>query len=195
MSDSTARARLLSAAVEAFAERGFHATTTRDIASRAKMSPAAVYVHHESKESLLYAVSLSGHLQALDVIVRAARSTEDPVERVRAMVYDFTYWHAEHSRVGRIVQYEFFALTEEHQKEIGGYRKEIESEMQAALHAGESAGAYLIDDVPGTALAFLSLGVDLVRWFQPGGSRTAEDLASLNAGLAVKMLRNEKIDS
>ncbi|MGW3416419.1 helix-turn-helix domain-containing protein, partial [Streptomyces sp. NPDC000888] len=44
--------RLLVAAVEAFAERGYHATTTRDIAGRAGMSPAALYIHYKTKEEL-----------------------------------------------------------------------------------------------------------------------------------------------
>jgi AcrR family transcriptional regulator len=43
------RARLLKAATDAFAEKGFHATTTRDIATLAGMSPAALYVQHKSK--------------------------------------------------------------------------------------------------------------------------------------------------
>ena len=34
--------RLLLAAVEAFAERGYHAATTGDIASRAELSPGAL---------------------------------------------------------------------------------------------------------------------------------------------------------
>jgi AcrR family transcriptional regulator len=68
----TTRARLLEAAVTAFAEKGFHGTTTRDIAGAAGMSPAAVYVHHRSKEELLFLISREGHQQALDV-VRDAR--------------------------------------------------------------------------------------------------------------------------
>ena len=53
--------RLLVAAVEAFAERGYHATTTRDIAGRAGMSPAALYIHYKTKEELLHRISRIGH--------------------------------------------------------------------------------------------------------------------------------------
>src|SRR4051794_6434574 len=53
--------RLLMGAVDAFAERGYHATTTRDIASRAGMSPAALYVHYRSKEELLFQLIRIGH--------------------------------------------------------------------------------------------------------------------------------------
>ena len=105
MTTITARERLINAAIEAFAEKGFAGTTTRDIASRAGMSPAAVYVHHDSKESLLFTVSIEGHRSALDVITQAAASSTDPIERLRSMVYDFSLWHADNSRVGRIVQY------------------------------------------------------------------------------------------
>lgn len=184
-----ARERLLTAAVEAFAEKGFAATTTRDIASRAGMSPAAVYVHHDSKESLLFRVSLDGHEHALRIITGAAAATDSPVDRVHRMVHDFSKWHAEHSRVGRIVQYEYHALTDEHRAEIAAYRRRIEQAMQDALADGIDQGVLAVDDVPGTAFALLSLGIDLVRWFELGGSWTAEGLANLHADLAVKMTR------
>lgn len=187
MTPVTARQRLLNAAVEAFAEKGFTATTTRDIASRAGMSPAAVYVHHDSKESLLYAVSLSGHRAALAVVEASFASTDDPVERIHHLVFDFTKWHADNSRVGRIVQYEFNALTPEHRKEIAALRKAIEERVRVALELGIAANRLQTDDVPGTALALLSLGIDVVRWFVPGGTRKAEDLAALYATLALRM--------
>ena len=189
MTTITARERLINAAVEAFSEKGFAATTTRDIASRAGMSPAAVYVHHDSKESLLYTVSLDGHRAALDIIERAAAVDADPVERIRTMVYEFSLWHADHSRVGRIVQWEYHALTPEHRAEVGAIRRSIERTMQDALADGVRQGVLDADDVPGTAFSLLSLGVDLVRWFEPGGSRSGHELATLHAELAVRMTR------
>lgn len=187
MTTTTARERLINAAIEAFAEKGFGATTTRDIASRAGMSPAAVYVHHDSKESLLFTVSLQGHRRALEVINAAAATSDDPVERLREMVYQFSLWHADNSRVGRIVQWEYHALTPEHRAEVAVFRRSIEKTMQDALADGVGQGVLDVDDVPGTAFSVLSLGVDLVRWFEPGGSRTGHELAALHADLAVRM--------
>jgi len=189
MTTITARERLISAAVEAFAENSFAGTTTRDIASRAGMSPAAVYVHHESKESLLFTVSLTGHRQALEVITAAAASRTDPVARLHAMVYGFSRWHADNSRIGRIVQYEYRALTPEHRAEIAVFRRGIERTMQDALADGVDQGVLRVDDIPGTASTLLSLGVDLGRWFEPGGSRSGHELATLHADLAVRMTR------
>ena len=67
---------MLIAAAHAFADRGYHATTTRDIASLAGMSPAAVYIHYRSKEELLFQISKIGHELSLAVLTDV--SDEDP---------------------------------------------------------------------------------------------------------------------
>lgn len=190
MSDriAPARERLLAAAVESFAEKGFTATTTRDIAARAGMSPAAVYVHHDTKESLLHTVSLDGHRAALRVVQEAAAAGEDPVERLRTLVREFSAWHASNSRVGRIVQYEFDALTPEHRDEIAALRRDIERQARTVLEDGVAAGLFAVEDVPGTARAILSLSIDLVRWFSPDGAQSPEDIARLHADLALRMV-------
>jgi AcrR family transcriptional regulator len=63
--------RLLVAGLGLFAAQGFHGTTTRDIAARAGMSPAALYVHYRTKEDLLFRISRIAHEAALAVIPRS----------------------------------------------------------------------------------------------------------------------------
>lgn len=185
----TARDRLLLAATEAFAEHGYGATTTRDIASRAQMSPAAVYVHHATKEELLFAISLAGHEDAMRVLAAASAESDEPIERIRAMVRAFSDWHARNSRIGRVVQYEFGALTPEHRAVIADLRRRMEQHLRDALVAGVDEGVLEVADVRGTARAVLSLSVDLVRWFEPSGAHTASELADLHADLAIRMVR------
>lgn len=185
--EASARDRLLTAAVAAFSEHGFHATTTRDIASRARMSPAAVYVHHASKEELLYAISREGHADTLDA-VRAAATQGDPVRRLQDVVRAFTTWHAEHHAMARIVQYELGALSPAHFAEVAAMRRQIEQVMRETLTHGTAAGAFEVADVRGTALALLSLGIDVARWFRDGGELSVSELGELYADLAVRMV-------
>ncbi|WP_347037553.1 TetR/AcrR family transcriptional regulator [Glutamicibacter halophytocola] len=79
---SATRARLLDAAVTAFGNKGFHGTTTRDIAAAAGMSPAAVYVHHRTKEEILFQISAEGHRQILQVIHDSAAEDSGPTDRL-----------------------------------------------------------------------------------------------------------------
>ena len=181
--------RLLDAASEAVADKGFHATTTRDIAARAGMSPAAVYVHFASKEELLYELSLVGHRAALAIVVGAAgRSPGDPAAQLQAVVSDFASWHARHRRTARVVQYELAALTRGHRTVIDGLRREIQARMRDLLAAGVASGAFVVPDVRGTALALLSLSVDVARWYRPEGPRSPDDIGRLYADLALRMV-------
>src|SRR6476469_2220007 len=124
-STTDAAQRLLEAAADAFAAKGFHATTTRDIASRAGMSPAGVYVHFASKEDLLFQLSLRGHQRALEVLEAARARRAAPPEQLADIVADFAQWHAEHFRTARIVQYEFPHLSPEHRDVVLRLRKDI----------------------------------------------------------------------
>ena len=180
--------RLLTGAIDAFAERGFQATTTRDIASRAGMSPAALYVHYPSKERLLFEISLYGHRAALDVL-RAADAGDSPRDRLAGMVSAFTTWHAEHHTIARVVQYELAALTPEHLAEVATIRRAISTQIEQALTDGVSDGSFAVEDLPGTTLAILSLSIDVARWYSPT-RRDPADLGVLYADLALRMVQS-----
>ena len=113
------RRRLLDAAAQAFADRGFHGTTTRDIAGAAGMSPAAVYVHYRSKEELLFELSRAGHLKTIGNLDVNDDPDASPVDRLSAVMRGFAEWHARGHTTARIVNYELAALEPEHRREIG----------------------------------------------------------------------------
>jgi AcrR family transcriptional regulator len=183
-----AQQRLLDAAVEVFAAQGFGGTSTRDIAARAGRSPAADYVHHPTKEDLLFAISERGHRDALECLQAAYDGSSDPVERLHEMVRLFSLWHLENVRLARVVQYELNALTPEHRVEIVGLRREFHRLVCAALRAGLRDGVFAVDDVPRAAHSLLSLGIDLVRWFDPDLEPDVTRIANHNAELAVRMV-------
>ncbi|GAA1003775.1 TetR family transcriptional regulator [Acrocarpospora pleiomorpha] len=188
MEPSAAQQRLLDAAVDAFAESGFGGTSTRDIATRAGRSPAAVYIHHESKEELLFAVSIQGHIDSMECLRQAAASSNDPAERLHGMVYAYSRWHMVNAKLGRVVQYEFHALTAEHRQEILALRRQFQKVMVEAVLDGVHAGRFSVDDAAGTARALLSLCIDLARWFEPGPGRKVGVVADLNADLALRIV-------
>lgn len=183
--------RLLLGAVEAFAERGFHATTTRDIAGRAGMSPAALYIHYRTKEELLYQISRVGHERAVRILTDASDGGGSAAARLDAAVRAFVRWHAEHHMTARVVQYELTALGPEHYAEIVTMRRRTEEILRGMLADGVAAGEFQVADLRGTALAVLSLCIDVARWFRSGGPRTPEEIGALYAGLALRMVGAE----
>lgn len=180
--------RLLTAGVQAFAERGYHATTTRDIAGRAGMSPAALYIHYKTKEELLYRISSVGHRLALGILERARDGAGGPAERLADAVRHFVRWHAEHHTTARVVQYELGALGEEHYAEIVGLRRETDAAVRDIIEDGVRTGDFDVPDVRGTGLAVVSLCIDVARWFTSDGKRTPDEIGDLYAGLVLRMV-------
>ena len=180
--------RLLIAAVEAFAERGYHATTTRDIAGRAGMSPAALYIHYKTKEELLHRISRIGHEKAVEILRTAARAEGGPTERLADAVSSFVRWHAGGRTTARVVQYELDSLGPEARAEIVGLRRQVDAEVRGIIEEGVRSGEFDVDDVPGTTLAVLSLCIDVARWFNVHGPRTPEQVGALYADLVLRMV-------
>ncbi|CAM5566655.1 TetR/AcrR family transcriptional regulator [Streptomyces badius] len=180
--------RLLVAAVDAFAERGYHATTTRDIAGRAGMSPAALYIHFKTKEELLHRISKIGHERALYVLDTEADRDGTAAERLAEAVRSFVRWHAERHTTARVVQYELDALGEEHRTEIVELRRRSDAVVRRIINEGVRDGEFDVPDVSGTTLAVLSLCIDVARWFNARGSRTPDEVGELYADLVLRMV-------
>jgi AcrR family transcriptional regulator len=180
--------RLLVAALEAFADHGYHATTTRDIAARAAMSPAAVYIHYPTKEDLLYRIAVVGHRRALELIEDATKQVADPAERVAALVRTFARWYATQHVTARVISYELNGLTPEHFTEIAALRRQIERIARDTVAEGVRDGVFQVPDVRGATRAVLSLVTDISRWFGHQHGQNADQVADLYAELTLQML-------
>jgi AcrR family transcriptional regulator len=99
------RGRLVAAALELFAARGFEGTTTRAIARRAGVALAALPYHFETKEALWRAAA--DHLFGLLRERFPARAGEDaaPDEgtRLRRLLRDFVRFAASHPELHRFM--------------------------------------------------------------------------------------------
>ena len=181
------RGRLIRAAVAAFAEHGYHGTTTRDIASAAGMSPAALYVHHASKEELLYLISLAGHEELLALLRQAVDNGANPVAQLRAAIRQFTVFHVAAHESARVVNYELAALAPEHLAEIEGLRGQIVALFEGLVSRGVANGVFDVSHVRLTAVALQSLGIDAARWYRSDGW-TPEQIADVYEVLALRMV-------
>jgi AcrR family transcriptional regulator len=181
--------RLLLAALGAFAEHGYFATTTRDIAQRAGLSPAAVYVHYPSKAEMLAQICHRGHAEVLAEIEAALEPPGEPGARVRRFVTVFSSFHARRYTLGRVIQYELRGLPPERFREIAALRDRFEHLIRVELEAGVAAGEFRVDDITATGIAILSLGIDVARWYGAVSDRmTPEQIGELYGDLVMRML-------
>ena len=188
ISTSKAAARIRAAAVDAFADAGYGGTTTRDIAARLDMSPAAMYPHYRSKEELLFAISYEGHTEALKVVEDADLPGEAPSVRLRELISVFASWQASHHCLARVVQYELTALTPEHYRTVVALRRNMTQVVRNAVDSGVASGEFTVPDAEGVTLALMSLCVDVCRWFPAGNYTDPKDIGDLYGDLALRMV-------
>lgn len=85
-SETNRREELLRAAARLFVEKGFDATTTRDIAEAAGMRSGSPFYHFRSKQELLKAAMIEGLESGQARIQSAIEGINDPVRRLRALI-------------------------------------------------------------------------------------------------------------
>ncbi|MET9201449.1 TetR/AcrR family transcriptional regulator [Gordonia sp. NPDC003585] len=186
--ESAAAERIRNAAIASFAEVGYGATSTRQIARKLGMSAAAMYPHYRSKEELLYAIALDGHRGVLAALWAADDESAPPMQRLRSVVAAFTVWQAEHHDLAKVVQYELHGLTRPHYSAITRIRRETSSVLAQIVGAGIESGDFDVDNRDDVVLAISSLCVDVCRWFPTRTHRDPQQLGRVYADLAVRMV-------
>ena len=84
--DGNRRVELLRSAARLFRRKGFHATSTRDIAAAVGMQSGSPFYHFKSKGALLYAVMEEGMRSAIEKQALALQKAEHSVPDARAQL-------------------------------------------------------------------------------------------------------------
>jgi AcrR family transcriptional regulator len=181
--------RIFLAAAAEFAERGFHATTTRDIAGRAGLSPAAMYVYFRSKEDVLHKIAISALDLTVEIATAEAGRPGSADDRLQALARVLTIWHTYNSQVAHVVLYQTGALSSAHREEVTAREAEVGRIVRQVIAEGVESGDFGTSDPGATATAVLSMCVDVARWYRPGHRRTPQQLGDFNAAAAVRIAR------
>ncbi|MDN4175111.1 TetR/AcrR family transcriptional regulator [Nocardioides sp. SOB77] len=180
--------RVREAALDLFADRGFHGVGIRQLAERAGLSSASLYHYMGTKEDLLAAIMRACLERLLADAEAAAAAHADPVARVEALVRAHVVSHAERPRETRVVDGELAALTGETRAEVVALRDRYERVWQDAIDAGAAAGAFAVGSPAVARRALLEMCSGVARWYDPAGPIPLTELADLYAAMARQLL-------
>jgi AcrR family transcriptional regulator len=172
---SRRRAEILQAALRAFREQGYHATTLEDIAGRLGLQKTALYHYFPDKEAILYACHLES-LAELERLVPEARA------RFRRASEQLAHVVREHVRVmtdtlqGSPLAFEVTALSPAHQREIIAGRDAYERALREIIERGIGAGELRPTNPKIAVFAILGAINWIARWYRPDGPFHAREL-------------------
>jgi AcrR family transcriptional regulator len=117
--EANRRQALVRASAKLFRDKGFEATTVRDIAAAVGMRSGSPFYHFANKQEILKAVMQEGLRQGLDRTVAALQAARTPQERFRILVRThYGVLHDEGSEFIAVLLYEWRSLPEAHKQDI-----------------------------------------------------------------------------
>jgi AcrR family transcriptional regulator len=176
---SERRDHLVKLAAELFAEKGFQATTVREIADEAGILSGSLYHHFDSKESIVDEV-LSGYLDELLTSYRATMERGGtPRELLSELVVTAFGTLETHRAAITVMQNDWNYLR---QLDRFGYLVKAEHEVEAMwvglLKDGAKKKVFRSDVDPKLTYRLIRDTIWVaVRWYRPGGPLTTKQIA------------------
>jgi AcrR family transcriptional regulator len=184
LDEGNRRQALLHAAARLFRDKGYAATTTRDIAAAAGMQSGSPFYHFESKAALLFAVMEQGMRTAL-LRQAAVPDSSAPEERLRGLVrIHFDILLGPGSDFIPVMLYEWRSLTAPQRAAIAALQRDYEAAWAAALGALCRLGRVRADPRLARLMMLGALNWS-VQWYQPHKRASLDELAETAMRLFV----------
>lgn len=182
---------VLSAAIAAFVETGYHGATMRSLAARAGMSVPGVYHHYRDKQDLLVRI-LDTTMDEVRWRVRAARDEgRTPIERVALMVEALALYHTHRRELAFIGASEMRSLEAANRVRITQSRNEVQYMLADEIASAVAAGQLRTAHPRVAARAITTMCTSLPQWFRAEGSSSPEEIAAEYAEFALDLLRRQ----
>jgi TetR/AcrR family transcriptional regulator, cholesterol catabolism regulator len=184
-------------ASDLFRERGYAATSIRDIARALSVQGASLYAHVTSKEDVLWAIVDRAATRFEAAADRAEHDAErrrpgDPVETLAALVRAHVeVLTADVDEAGVFVS-EWRALGPDRRAAILARRDAYELRFRRQIEAGIAVGAFSMTDPSIAAATLLSALNGVATWYDPDGRLPAGRIADHLVDLSIHMLEDAR---
>ena len=178
-------------AARLFFERGYDATTLRQVASAAGLKVGSLYNHIESKEDLLLQI-MGGIIDDLLERVRKAVADADggdSVDLLQAALAEHITFHAERAQEVFIGNAELRSLPQGARDVVIKKRTDYESFLEDLVSAAGQAGLAEVIDAKIHVYSFVAQATHIASWFKHGGRFSLEEIVRIYTRLALRELK------
>jgi len=193
MVELTRRQAIEDVASDLFRERGYAATSIRDIARALSVQGASLYAHVTSKEDVLWAIvdraATRFEAAAEAATAHAAGARQDPAVALAALVRAHVRVITDDVGAAAVFVHEWRALGGERRAAVLERRDAYERRFRDLIEAGIATGDFGMTDPALAATAVLSALNAIPGWYRPDGRLAAGRIADHFVDLSLRMLQ------
>lgn len=187
------RATVIDAALQVFAERGFHGASMRGIAGVARTSQSNLYNYFDSKDGLLaYVLETTAREIAETLEAAAALAGPDSSAQLAAAVGAYVRFVIEKPRASTVGITEFRYLAGSDREAVLAERDRTEAVFRQIVEHGMASGDFAVLDAGFATRAVVTLCNSMSAWYRPGGRLTPDDVIARQADLALGLVRSDR---
>lgn len=186
------RQSILDAGARLYSDRGFRATSIRELADAAGISSSTMYHHFANKQEILYAILMDFMSSFVGEIVPVLlERTRSPQERIAEAVR-LHLWISERDRlklvIGAPLRYE---LSEDQRQSLTALQRLYRDAFCGAIEDGVSQGGFEVANPRLSTLAVLDMLNGVREWIDPVGPTSYDEIVGHYQGLVLRQLSAE----
>lgn len=191
MGSSIRKSRILDKAGLLFWEKGYNATSMREIAKVCECKPANIYNYFKGKEDILFEVVREITEQA----VMSVQFLEDdevtsPVEQLKLLIKNHLGVLMQMTRSNKLISDTALKdLSPEHRKVIIGLRDRYDRVMRKIIRRGIDSGSFSIVDEKIAVYFISSIIVRSTIWLSPKGKYSVDEIGDMMFDFAYRAIK------
>lgn len=168
--------KILAAALDAFAQKGYHGTTTRQLAKRSGLSVPGIYHHYRSKQDILFDLMMV----VIDELIERCRfalaeAGDNPLDQFDAIVESLLLFHMHRQKGAALSANETRSLTAEHRDRYTARRDEQQRMLDVVVSDGVEAAIFHTPHPGDASRAITSLCLGVAVSYRSDGELEEEE--------------------
>lgn len=170
------KAIILQEAAHLFREKGYLATTLRELASRSGVQGGSIYHHFSSKQEILFQIMNKTMINLISKLNHVVSKENDIVEQLRKAIQFHIEYHVADSDETTVSDAELRSLDKNNYDKITEKRHQYEGIFLQILNNGQAEKVLFINDPALTCKAIIQLCTSVSFWYRKNGSMSMTEI-------------------
>lgn len=183
--------RIVDVATRLFYEKGYHATTMRQIAAGLNIQAGSLYNHFAGKQDVLMRISLDTTRALYTGAAERVEAQTGAEERLRAFIRWHVEFHAHDRLAARVADEQLHALEPRNLRKVMKFRDLHEQLLRSLLAEGREQLGWEIDDEAVIAFAIGTMCTQVDTWYKEDGRLNPSEIGTIFADFILRGLSGD----